>query len=553
MGDLMTTTSTGIGRIMNRGDTWRDLVALAAAAVLLNFLALGARDLWAPNEPIYGRAVVEMSQSGDWLVPTVNGRVFAEKPILYYWVALMASKLLGGVSEFSLRVPSALAGVASVILTYLLALPYVGRRRALLSAVLFSTLYQVFWAARAVQMDILVLVSTLGVLVPLTRVLDFRAPPVRGWALAGLAAGLGVLAKGPVALILPGLVILAYAISRRRLDLFLHRAVLVGIGVGLVVGSPWYALLALRGETAVLHEVLLRQNFSRFVDAWDHRQPWWYFLQYVWTDYAPWSWLLPAAWLTRPSTQEEGRLRQLSWIWIVAIIAFFSLSQSKRAPYILPIAPAVAFLAAGVVERLAFTTSYRRAARTAAVVALSVLASIFLLAGLAVISPWVEIPPPLAPSVITWGLILLLTGVTAIVGLIRGRGGATFAPLALLLGLSLSYLIAASWTLPAVNPWKSARGLADDVTSTLATTGGELVSYRFWKWRAGYSFYAQRSIRNLQTQPDLEAFWGLSGPALILVEEPHREEFERLLPTAEVLFRRNVGHRTVTVYAKPEG
>ena len=107
-----------------------DALILVLFSGFLFFVALGARDLWNPNEAIYGRATVEMAERGDWLMPSVNGKVFAEKPILYYWAALSAAKLFGGVDEFSLRVPSALAGMLSVFLTYLLVLPYAGRRRA---------------------------------------------------------------------------------------------------------------------------------------------------------------------------------------------------------------------------------------------------------------------------------------------------------------------------------------------------------------------------------------------------------------------------------------
>jgi len=62
----------------------RDLLLLAASTALLFLTALGARDLWNPNEPTYGRVVVEMAESGDRLVPTLSGTTFSEKPVLYY-------------------------------------------------------------------------------------------------------------------------------------------------------------------------------------------------------------------------------------------------------------------------------------------------------------------------------------------------------------------------------------------------------------------------------------------------------------------------------------
>ena len=94
-----------------RAEVRRDLLALGFGAAVLFFVSLGARDLWQPNEPTYGQAVVEMSKRGDWIVPTVNGREFAEKPVLYYWMALAAAGALGGVDEFVLRLPAAAAGV----------------------------------------------------------------------------------------------------------------------------------------------------------------------------------------------------------------------------------------------------------------------------------------------------------------------------------------------------------------------------------------------------------------------------------------------------------
>ena len=97
-----------------RAEVRRDLMLLGALGAILFFISLGARDLWNPNEPIYGLAVAEMAGRGEWLLPTVNGIEFVEKPILYFWMARLSALLLGGVNEFSLRVPSALAGLATL-------------------------------------------------------------------------------------------------------------------------------------------------------------------------------------------------------------------------------------------------------------------------------------------------------------------------------------------------------------------------------------------------------------------------------------------------------
>ncbi|MEO1084441.1 MAG: glycosyltransferase family 39 protein, partial [Acidobacteriota bacterium] len=485
----------------------QDLIVLALAAGLLYFLALGQRDLWNPNEPIYGRAVAEMAQDEDWLVPTVNDRVFAEKPILYFWTALLSAELLGGVNELSLRVPAALAGIASAFLTFAWVLPYVGRRRAFTTAALFATVYQVFWASRSVQMDIFVLASTLGVLVPLTHFLDFERPAARAWLLAGLAAGLGFAAKGPVTLVLPGLVIFAYALSTRRLTRLLSTHALLGAAVALLVSTPWYLTLWAQGEASFLHEVLIRQNFMRFVDAWDHRQPWWYFLKYLWIDYAPWSWLLPAAALTAPQGRKEGKLQRQSWIWIAAILFFFSLSESKRAPYILPIAPAVAALAAIVVDRSARRLQPEGAAKVLTGLAFGGLGTVFALGGLAMLSPWVQIPGQLRTLSYILGILMAAWGVSILAAQWLVRDRPALAPALLLYGLTALYVGASVWVLPAVDPMKSARLFAGEIDRRVTVPGKPIASYRFWDWRAGYLYYADRTIPNLKRSGQLTAFW----------------------------------------------
>lgn len=536
-------------RVRPRSATRRDLLTIVLGAGLLFFVSLGARDLWNPNEPIYGRAVAEMTERGDWLIPTVNGRVFAEKPILYFWAALASAELLGGVDELSLRLPTATAALASAVLVYLLVLPYAGRRRAGLTVALFATLFQVFWAARAVQMDVLVLASTLGILVPLTRLLDFGARPLPAFAWAGLAAGLGFLAKGPVTLVVPGIALLGYAAATRRIRHLLRPSALLGVAVAVAVAVPWLAWLALAGQTDFLYEVLFRQNVTRFLDAWDHQQPWWYYLKYLWIDYAPWSLLLPAAALTAARDDDERNLHRLSWVWILAVIAFFSLSDSKRAPYILPIAPAVAILASGVVERWIFGSLEPRARRLARWT-LTGVALAMVLAGEGMLLAGSDVPRELTR--IAWSLaaVLITCGLAVGYGVVVRDRQAALAPAALLAGIASLYAIAAVWALPAVDPYKSARGFATAMNQRIQATNGTLASYLFWSWRSGYSYYGHRSIPGLDSPADLEAFWRGHAAAHVLVEDDDRHRLTALLPDAELVLEGKIGSRSAFLYAK---
>lgn len=522
----------------DRRPALRDAILVGLVAAALYLPAMGARDLWNPNEPIYGEAVREMAARGDRLVPWVNGKVFPEKPILYYWGALAAATVGGGVREATLRVPSAVAGIAGALLTYLLVLPYAGRRRAVLAAAILASSFGFLWGARSIQMDILVTVTTLAVVVPVLWVVDHGASPLKGWALAGAAAGLGFLAKGPVGWIAPGLALGAYLLVTRRLKALLRVEVAIGAIVCLVVAAPWYLMLWARGETSFLVEVLWRQNFTRFVNPWDHQAPFWYYLPYLAIDFAPWSWFLPLVPFVTPADEDDRRLRRVSWLTIAAIVIFFSLSKSKRSPYILPIAPAVAALAAGVVEGWiagALSARVRAAARAIA----SIAGGILLLGGAAALVRGVPGKPEIAGAVSGLGVVLAAGGGAVLATGVRRRW-VRFQPAALFAAVVALYLHASIVVLPAVDAFKSARRFCDEAV-VLAGPEGRFRSYRFWDWRAGYAYYLGRPIENLADREALREAWTGREPFFLIVENHVLDDARAVIGDLPPLVRRPVG------------
>ena len=536
--------------------TVRDLAYLLAGAALLFLLRLGARDLWNPNEPLYGRAVVEMSRSGDWSVPTVNGQVFDEKPILYFWLALLVSRALGGVDELSLRLPSALAGLAGVAAVYLLVRACAGRPRARIAAFFFATTEIVFWSARAVQMDLLLAACTLGAVLALTRVLDHGADPRSGWALAGAATGLGVLAKGPVGLICPALALAAYVLVRPASSAEARAPSLLrpgwvpaawGLGSLLVVAAPWFVGLARRGEWDMLRELLLRQNVERFVAPWDHARPFWYYLAYVWVDMAPWALLLPFAVALVPRGEAERRLDRLAWAWLASTVLFFSLSASKRSPYLLPAAPAVAILAAAPVERWVLGTLDR--ARQIGLRALVALAGAALAAtGLFLTYRGVADYPALAGPARAVATLLVGTGLTVLLAaLALGRRRPLAAPAAFGAALVTLYVLAAAWVLPAANAYKSARPFCEKL-GALVPREASLRSYRPWKWRASYIYYADRTIAAIDSPEELVRSWSGPDPLFVLVEADRLTEAREALGGPAPLLSQRIGSNTVYLF-----
>jgi 4-amino-4-deoxy-L-arabinose transferase-like glycosyltransferase len=525
-----------------RSDRRHDLSRLIAVAALLFLIQLGARDLWNPNEPIYGQAVAEMSESGEWLIPTVNGEVFAEKPILYFWLA-RATGAVAGVDELTLRIPSAVSGLVGVVLLYMLVLPYAGRSRARIASALFISTFIVYWTARSVQMDLLVSVTTLGVLLAVTRVIDHGASPRVGWSLAGLAAGLGLLAKGPVGLIVPALVLVVYLAATRRLGTLRWRDLALAAIVCLATAGPWFALLAIRGEWEFLHEVLWRQNVARFIDPWDHQEPWWYYLKYLWIDMAPWAVLLPLAIGLPGRDADEARLDRLTWAWVVSIVVFFSLSASKRSPYILPVAPAVAILAAAPVERLICGTLDR--ARETAVRTMLALSGGLFLASAFYVSGWViDAYPEIELPGRSLTLLAAAGGVALLAGTMLWNRWPMAAPSAFAATLLALYLVAGAWALPAANAYKSARPFCIKVRS-LVGSEAPLRSYRFWRWRASYQYYSDRTIENIDSPEELRRYWSADEPVWLLVERGRIDEARALLDGATTAAHAAIGSNEI--------
>lgn len=526
--------------------TTRDLLGLALFAAALFLPGLGARDLWNPNEPAYGLAVVEMASRGDALVPTVNGRTFAEKPILYYWLALAASRPFG-IDELALRLPSAATGILTVLLVYLLVFPYAGRGRARIAAVLVATQFLVFWASRSIQMDLFVLAATLGVLVPVSRVLDHGLAPRLGWTLAGIAAGLGFLGKGPVAWVAAALAVATWAASTGRLREVVRPGVLLAAAVALAVSLPWVLALLGAGRVDVLEEGLWRQNVTRFVEAWDHENPWWYYLRYFWIDFAPWSWLVPAALSLPGRTVAERRLDRLALASILPILVFFSLSDSKRSAYAIPVAAGVAVLASGVVERFLEGTLARR--RRLVFVALAGGLGAVLAAGGAALATVgaARFPEAAAAARATGGIALaagaLVMGSLASPARVRARAiaGSTLA------AVFLVYLAAALVALPAANPYKSARGISEAWMERVRP-GERVAAYGIWPWRGSYAFYARRPVPILESPEALRAVWDGSAPASVLVEGNRLEEARRVLGAIEPGLESRIGGQDVYVF-----
>ncbi|UCD81311.1 MAG: glycosyltransferase family 39 protein, partial [Desulfobacterales bacterium] len=320
------------------------LILLLCIGFFLFFYKVGDRDLWAPDEDEYAQMSREMIRYDNWIFPTVNGKPWAIKPVLYNWLIAAASLPWGDVNEFHARVFSSLAALGTFLMTF-----YLGRRMfspqaGFLAASVLGTSVLFLKFARWSQTYMLSTFFAMLAIFLFYRGYRSEEKRTLSYLLMYAATGLGVLTMGPVNLIMPGLVIFLYLVVMRDLRHLRHLRLGWGILIFLAITAPWYIVVSL--QEGYGFDLLIKTNISRYFDTWTHAQPFYYYLINLPWAFAPWSLFLPGALhlaFSHRAGDDRPAIRFLL-IWAIGLFVFFSLSQAKRNEYLLGIYPALALL-----------------------------------------------------------------------------------------------------------------------------------------------------------------------------------------------------------------
>lgn len=324
---------------------------LLAIGFWLAFLAW-VRPLTLPDEGRYAGVAWDMLRSGSHAVPLLDGMPYFHKPPLYYWMTELSFTLFG-VHPWAARVPSLLASWAAIAGLYAFVRRYRDAASASMTALLLATLPFFYGGSQFANLDMLVAgLITLCVLAAADTVLRAeRGQAYRWMSLAAAAlAGLAVLAKGLIGLVLPGAILFIWLVWGRR---WRGLAALVwppALLVFAIVAVPWFVLMQIR-YPGFYDYFFVYQHFQRFAaSGFNNAQPFWFYLPVVVGLALPWSlWgggiLRKAFWADGP----QRDLRRLALIWFVVVVGFFSLPSSKLVGYVLPALPALAFLLAEVI------------------------------------------------------------------------------------------------------------------------------------------------------------------------------------------------------------
>jgi 4-amino-4-deoxy-L-arabinose transferase-like glycosyltransferase len=284
---------------------------------------------------------VEMHRSGDLVTPTLQGLPWLEKPILYYWLAA-ASMLPFGESEVAARLPSVVACMGWVLLVVWLGTRLHGSSAGLHGGFVLGMNMLAFVFGRAAAMDML-LAATVSAAIGLFGLVLLGHAGRCATVAAYVVAALAVLAKGPLGIALPALVVATYLVLAR--DRVALRRVWSGLGLSLflAITVPWYAAVTLLQGRAFLEGFFLYHHLSRFFSTiHQHPGPVYYYIPLLLGSLFPWSGLAVAAAL-RLAPRRVLADRFLL-VWLLVPLVFFSAAGSKLPGYVLPCLPPLALM-----------------------------------------------------------------------------------------------------------------------------------------------------------------------------------------------------------------
>ena len=348
-GETAFTTETGKMSLARR----LTIACLVGALALGLYLpGLGSSDFVGDDEARDAGVVWQMVRGGDWLFPEFNAEYLPPKPPLFYWEAAIVSKIRGRVDEWSLRLPSAIAGSVLVAMTVGCGARLIGLTNATLAGFLLAVMPVMYGQARIGRCDMTMTVLVVSCLL-LFHLSPEPMPRPRRW-LFFVLLGLAALAKASAAVGLILVVVLAETTWTRRWSK-LRSLVDPSVIAFLVIGGSWYALATWHWGSRFVDEQILGENLRHFFggvrgshstgsshsDSLNH-------LVNIFTVTMPWGFFLPLVLFGIPRSPGNCRSSGFRFlvVWLFAGLFFFSLAARKSPYYLLPLAPAVALLVA---------------------------------------------------------------------------------------------------------------------------------------------------------------------------------------------------------------
>jgi len=307
-----------------------------------------------------GLYVLDVVQKGSFIIPNELGSRPSTKPPFYTWVAAGVSLVWGKVTDLTIRLPAVLSGLGVVIITFLLAEMLFSKEVGIFAGLILIVSGHFIELSTTARTDMM-----LCFFISLSLYLFFvayqkRTDQPRYSIMMFVAMGLGSITKGPVAFILPILVILVFLFFRKDLKWLKSMRLGLGVGIWLLILFGWFIPALVIGGREYFDIVVLDEMVNRFLGIGtraEKTRPFYYLIGLFFGRYLPWSLFVPSAliryWKSKDKVERVGLLFPV--VWFLTILIFFSLSSGKRVDYLLPLYPAASVIVGqfwfGLVQR----------------------------------------------------------------------------------------------------------------------------------------------------------------------------------------------------------
>lgn len=471
----------------------RNVLLLALLCVVSLFWNLGGSSIYILDEAKNAGCAMEMQQRNDWIVPTFNGELRTDKPPLHYYF-MRAAYATFGVNPFAARFFSACMAVLLVIVLYRFVKRNVDEPTGLYTSVIFLCSLQVSIQFRlAVPDPYLICFLTLALLFFYD---GFTSGKTRMFLLSYGCLALATLAKGPVAVLFYGLIVLLFLLATRSFSwrqlLRLH--IPLGIILFLAIVLPWYILVGIETNGEWLTQFFLKHNVGRFTRTMEgHRGfPFASFVVLI-LGLMPFSFFLPGMLKLVWRDRKSNPFLTLCLIACAVVGGFFAFSRTFLPGYIAPAFPFLAVLLgyywSHLVKRRVIGTGTKAGAYIAVLVSLAICVALW---------QGAEVEPGLKDLQHIWlaGLVLVAGSFAALVFLYRGQQKRVFISYAtasmVFIGLFFAILYP---RVESQNPVKQSLALVDK---------NPVAYYR--SMNPAYVFALKKSLPKLETSAALREF-----------------------------------------------
>ena len=479
------------------------VIALAALCYVLLFHQLGGVGLMGPDEPRYAAVARAMYETGDYITPRLWGDPWFEKPVLMYWLAAIGYALFG-VGETGARFPSVLGATLSVFFIYWCGRRLFSRGTGFAAALILVSSLGFLALGRAASMDMPLTASLTAALV--FFLLGYESEEgSRRWYFYGFyaALGFGVLAKGPIAILLPALTLVLFLLWRGGRHEW-KQWHLEGVLVTILVAAPWYIAVTWANGWEFVRVFILDHNLQRFAtDTYGHDRPFYFFVPVLPLMMFPWTFLLIPA-LRRRFRKNE----QLILMWALVPFVFFSLSGSKLPAYILPMAPPIALLCA---RELCSETS--RLFKLAVVLQALLVVAVGVTFGF--FGEAINVDFAIAPIALV-SAALVLAGALVAIGMLLPPavlGGFNVVTIGILVFAITNAFYPRADTLETMRPWTGK-------LERFVSESQEVILYKPDRWMEyGLQFYRDNRIQKALSEQELAELTDPGGARLLCIAE----------------------------------